>query len=350
MNEFEIKFYHAGIQDAREAGHIVLPARSKRYEQLSRDLNVQIGDPRGNSTIAYNAGVSKEINRQFRDSVQNKSFLRQPDEIDPVLRFLDKIAQDNIPALKERGDLNSRNNDTEDFFETSVWTLRDVLMAAYNAGRESVLSKDMNKDISEKTEAYVSDSGVKIFRLDTREGSIYSDHIKYWSDSLGNLMSPSRNPISEKELPASLKRAFYDLFFVNAELAHHYLVETPRGYGVALCKVYDDDFAEENDLPDEEIFQCALADAKAIAGHPDFEDAEICLGEHHLFCYLTVVLPSEISVDNFKKATETLDALVYRSITSYREPPLTSKIESAVQRTIDSSLLQRKQPEQDYEI
>lgn len=66
MNDFELKFYEAGIKDANETRRIVLPFQSKRYEQLSRELNVQIGDKRGNSTKAYNKGVAYEINRQTR--------------------------------------------------------------------------------------------------------------------------------------------------------------------------------------------------------------------------------------------------------------------------------------------
>jgi hypothetical protein len=66
MNEFELKFYEIGIKDANENRSIVLPYQSKRYEKLSRKLGVKIGDKRGKSTKAYNAGVAFEINRQTK--------------------------------------------------------------------------------------------------------------------------------------------------------------------------------------------------------------------------------------------------------------------------------------------
>lgn len=52
MNEFELKFYEAGIKDVNELRRITLACRSTRYETLSRELHVVIGDKRGNSTKA----------------------------------------------------------------------------------------------------------------------------------------------------------------------------------------------------------------------------------------------------------------------------------------------------------
>ena len=66
MTEYELKFYEAGIKDANEARHIVFAAHSERYAQLCRQLHSQIGDPRGNATVAYNNGVAHEINRQTK--------------------------------------------------------------------------------------------------------------------------------------------------------------------------------------------------------------------------------------------------------------------------------------------
>ena len=52
-----------------------------------------------------------------------------------TLEKLAKIAAENIPALEDRPDLESRDNDSADFFETSVWCLKDALIAAYELGR-----------------------------------------------------------------------------------------------------------------------------------------------------------------------------------------------------------------------
>ena len=66
MNEFELRFYEAGIKDANETRRIVFPFQSVRYEKLSREEQVKISDKRGNAAKAYNAGVAHEINRQTR--------------------------------------------------------------------------------------------------------------------------------------------------------------------------------------------------------------------------------------------------------------------------------------------
>jgi hypothetical protein len=52
------------------------------------------------------------------------------------LKKLVKIAEESIPELEGRGDLEARNSDSEDFFETSVWSLKEALRAAFEYGKE----------------------------------------------------------------------------------------------------------------------------------------------------------------------------------------------------------------------
>jgi hypothetical protein len=51
------------------------------------------------------------------------------------LEKLVRIAQENIPALEDRTDLEARNNDSDDFFDIAVWCLKDALVAAYELGK-----------------------------------------------------------------------------------------------------------------------------------------------------------------------------------------------------------------------
>lgn len=51
------------------------------------------------------------------------------------LEKLVNIARENIPALEDRPDLEARDNDADDFFETAVWSLKDALIAAYELGK-----------------------------------------------------------------------------------------------------------------------------------------------------------------------------------------------------------------------
>ena len=52
-----------------------------------------------------------------------------------LLQELTKIAEKHHWIIRGRGDLESRNSDSEDFFETSVWNLKDALLEAYELGR-----------------------------------------------------------------------------------------------------------------------------------------------------------------------------------------------------------------------
>lgn len=56
---------------------------------------------------------------------------------DAELQKLINIARENIPELEARQDLEAHNNDSADFFETSVWSLKAALIAAYELGKAS---------------------------------------------------------------------------------------------------------------------------------------------------------------------------------------------------------------------
>ena len=45
-----------------------------------------------------------------------------------------EIAKEYFPAVEERGSLETRDNDHEDFFEVSVWGLKAALEEAYKLG------------------------------------------------------------------------------------------------------------------------------------------------------------------------------------------------------------------------
>jgi len=48
-----------------------------------------------------------------------------------------KIAAKNIYPVEERGDLEARGNDEEDFLDIGVWGLKLALIEAYNLGKAS---------------------------------------------------------------------------------------------------------------------------------------------------------------------------------------------------------------------
>ena len=48
---------------------------------------------------------------------------------------LEQIAMDADYVLEQRGGLDTRNNDSEDFPEVSVWGIREMLRKAYELGK-----------------------------------------------------------------------------------------------------------------------------------------------------------------------------------------------------------------------
>ncbi|WP_071705062.1 DUF6900 domain-containing protein [Murdochiella vaginalis] len=48
-----------------------------------------------------------------------------------------KLAFEMMPSLEGRSDLEEHGNDAEDFLETSIWSLKDALMAAYRLGQQN---------------------------------------------------------------------------------------------------------------------------------------------------------------------------------------------------------------------
>lgn len=52
-----------------------------------------------------------------------------------IERKLLEIAMDHNYGVNERGDLETRNSDTEDFLDVSVWGLKRMLREAYEYGK-----------------------------------------------------------------------------------------------------------------------------------------------------------------------------------------------------------------------
>ena len=53
------------------------------------------------------------------------------------LESLVEIARKHIYPVEARGDLETRDNDSEDFLDVSVWSIKAALTAAYELGKES---------------------------------------------------------------------------------------------------------------------------------------------------------------------------------------------------------------------
>lgn len=54
-----------------------------------------------------------------------------------IKKALEQIAIEESCTIEDRGGLDTRNIDSEDFVEIAVWTIRDMLKRAYELGKAS---------------------------------------------------------------------------------------------------------------------------------------------------------------------------------------------------------------------
>lgn len=59
------------------------------------------------------------------------------------LKIIEKIAREKLPSLNNRPNLEPKNMDEQDFFDISVWCLKDALVAAYEAGKAAAAEKQV---------------------------------------------------------------------------------------------------------------------------------------------------------------------------------------------------------------
>lgn len=65
---------------------------------------------------------------------------------DKEMNKLTRIAIKHFGAVEERGSLNTRDNDQEDFFEVAVWCLKDALVEAYSLGKKEGAKHERTKE------------------------------------------------------------------------------------------------------------------------------------------------------------------------------------------------------------
>lgn len=162
------------------------------------------------------------------------------------------------------------------------------------------------------------------------------DMIKFWSNAAGDLHHHGKYDITEDELPEELKRAYNELWN-ESHGSYCYLVETEKGYGVALINEYDDVTADDNKISMKALYDCVEKDAQKISELPYFKNAEIFTGENSGFseCHeLIVVFPAMTPVEEFEKAAYILDEVVYNSVKEKELTPHLVTIKETYTRTV----------------
>lgn len=166
----------------------------------------------------------------------------------------------------------------------------------------------------------------KIYHQNKEEFNEYANAIKYWSNALGELHHHGNESIEKTELPEPLNRAYHKLFFEGDIGSLRYLVETERGYGIALINEYDQCYADDCGLSLDDLFQAAEKDAAAIAADSLFANAEIIVGEYYGFDNsheVVVIFPADTPKEVFMEAANKLDTLVYQAAKTMAGPLVT---------------------------
>ena len=127
---------------------------------------------------------------------------------------LEQVAMDCSESLKDRGNLDIRHNDTEDFLEVYSWSISEMVRKTYLLGRTEVLedsNKQMDYTINTRALVDLQDIQVNCIAYKSTKDCFDAKHIAIWSI---------------KEI---LKRAYLlGRLDAEAEVARDYLLSKPE--------------------------------------------------------------------------------------------------------------------------
>ena len=117
----------------------------KKLNEIKTTLNFLLGGRAATEQMTEEAclevyGISRAQALKNMDTAIAK-YEREIERAEHPLTGIDKkvyeIAAKHLITVQERGDLEARHSDRDDFFEVSVWALEAALKEAYEAGRNS---------------------------------------------------------------------------------------------------------------------------------------------------------------------------------------------------------------------
>lgn len=170
--------------------------------------------------------------------------------------------------------------------------------------------------------------------ITTRETKEREASIKYWCNSSGELYNEGKR-ITKNDLPSELQTAYDNLWEEDSYWGLCYLVETVKGYGIALINDYDDIFIDKYNVSMTQLFTSAIYDAHTIASKPEFKDVEIFVNQHHpdysIGHELITVFPYNITREELERASDVLRDHLFNSVKTMgkNKPSLESQIKDA---------------------
>ena len=104
-------------------------------------------------------------------------------------------------------------------------------------------------------------------------------HLKYWSNACGDLHHHGEYDINDiSELPEELQRAYKELWKEGYGCLE-YLVEYNGKYYIALISEFDDDFAKNNNLSMDDLYDTVKKNAFNLYNEDLFKNTTLVIGK-----------------------------------------------------------------------
>lgn len=131
-------------------------------------------------------------------------------------------------------------------------------------------------------------------------------HLKYWSNACGDLHHYGEYDLKDiSELPEELQRAYKELWKEGYGCLE-YLVEYDGKYYIALISEFDEDFAKNNNLSMDELYETVKKNAFNLYNEDLFKNTTLVIGketgldECHEFIFLIPAMESENIYDEIE--------------------------------------------------
>lgn len=143
-------------------------------------------------------------------------------------------------------------------------------------------------------------------------------HLKYWSNSLGELHYHGERDITKEELPEQLQRAYSVLYKSRETSCLEYLVEYDGEYYVALVNEFDQCYADDCGVSLEKSYETAKDNALVLYKNQLFEDNTILiLGKGTGFekCHeVFFLIPAMTNRAIYQILNQTISDMIYKRV------------------------------------
>lgn len=165
-----------------------------------------------------------------------------------------------------------------------------------------------------------SNDNQKFIEYVYENASDYIKDLQYWSNSIGQPFYKGKRCIEVDELPSELISAHKTVYSTTENNTDHFLAEYKGQYKIAYCVGFNDEFASDNGLSMDRLFNKLKANAKLMANMDEFKTARIIVAEGMRNSKkidrneVTVLLPCDTSKSLLDKVDVILNDVFYLDV------------------------------------